>query len=236
MIPGMAQTKPPFRMLGSAMSDFNMNSLKALWLTCQGGRQTTTFRSRDPKEMTLTQFRLFMQEQFHASYKMLPVVNRVFEELDVDGGGTLSWSVRLMTVVLTNSATYIDNGAQELFFGLELIIGGPIEKRAAFYFRVYDIDGSGMVDIAEVEQLMVLAGRSGKSRADRLANVTRVMRKLDQDGDGTVTESEFVRACRLDPSMLECFGTLFGNEETAKRGKMWWSRRSRKEVHDRCVT
>lgn len=44
--------------------------------------------------MSLTQFRMFMQEQFRVSYTMLPIVNRVFDVLDVDGGGTLSWQVR----------------------------------------------------------------------------------------------------------------------------------------------
>ena len=122
MVPGMGRAKPPFRMVGAAMSDFNMEALKvgeaslqnqqygcggranagltslwmvscpqSLWWRCTQGAKH--IRSGDPKEMSLIQFRMFMQEQFHVSYTMLPIVNRVFDVLDVDGGGTLSWQV-----------------------------------------------------------------------------------------------------------------------------------------------
>lgn len=67
----------------------------------------------------------------------------------------------------------------------------------------------------QVAQLMVLAGKTSNARTEK---VKRLMRKLDQDGDGTVTEQEFVAACDADPAMLECFGTLFGTETSARQG------------------
>jgi len=105
---------------------------------------------------------------------------------------------------------------QELFAGLELVIAGKVERKARFYFNVYDIDGSGQVDIDEVEKLIVLAGKGGRNHRERTHNVARVMRKLDKDGDGTVTCGEFVQACKEDPTMLECFGTLFGSADGAR--------------------
>jgi len=99
MIPGMQQAKAPFAQVGQQMSEFTMESLKALWWQCSGGRHTSRFGG-DPKEMTLIQFRLFMQEQFKTPHKMLPVINRVFEALDVDGGGTLSWHVSTVRTLL----------------------------------------------------------------------------------------------------------------------------------------
>ena len=62
---------------------------------------------------------------------------------------------------------------------------------------------------------MALAGKTSNARTEK---VKRLMRKLDQDGDGTVTEPEFVAACSSDPTMLECFGELFGTETSARQG------------------
>lgn len=137
----------------------------------------------------LTQFRLLMQTHFDISRDLMPVINRVFAILDRDHDGVLT--------------------AAEVFTGLAQVVNGSTEDRAAFYFAIYDRDGGGELDKDEILS-MVLMCQEGVNESASKTN--ELLRKLDSDGDGSVTLDEFTAAVSKDPSLLETFATMFNVE------------------------
>ena len=77
-----------------------------------------------------------------------------------------------------------------------------------------DTDGNGTMSRDEV-LAMVLS--SQEAVEDSAAEVKRILDKLDQDGDGSISLDEFKLATKGDPRLLECFGRLFGVETEISR-------------------
>lgn len=82
------------------------------------------------RDMTLVQFRKFMQDHFFCTAEDMPLVNRLFLALDYDNSGSLDY--------------------QELFYGLSCVTHASKAEKAGFYFSLYDTDGSGEMDKDEV--------------------------------------------------------------------------------------
>lgn len=163
-----------------------MEKLQVMW-------RVSATESNGSREMSLPIFRKFMMEQFGVGHEVLPMVNQLFRVLDDDGGGTLSW--------------------HELFVGLSQVMTGTNEERAAFYFDMYDVDGSGEMDHDEILH-MLLSSQQAQEKSVETAN--RVLAVLDEDGDGTVTIDEFIERVQAVPEVLECFRRLFGGAEPGK--------------------
>lgn len=141
--------------------------------------------------LSKARFRVFMTEHLRASAKMLPVLNRVFDVLDTDQSGYLSW--------------------REVFFGIEKMTGtgraGNHEERCSWYFKVYDLDDSGRLDAADILSLLYSTGDCSDADVQR---VTSMVEQFDKDNDGSVTLEEFTEATRREPHLLEAFGRMFG--------------------------
>lgn len=105
---------------------------------------------------------------------------------DTDGSGEVDW--------------------KELFNGLATVCAGTIEEKASFYFNLYDVDGSGEIDTDEVMEMLM----SSREAADTSKEVvSSFLQALDEDGDGSITRSEFIAAVSETPELMECFGRLF---------------------------
>ena len=69
-------------------------------------------------------------------------------------------------------------------------------------FSMYDVDGNGWVDLAEmtliVAAIFKVAG-AGAGPEQRAADIFRIM---DVNNDGRVTRAEFVRTCLNDQKLL----------------------------------
>jgi Ca2+-binding EF-hand superfamily protein len=80
--------------------------------------------------------------------------------------------------------------------------GATIEQRAAFCFRVYDIDKNGYIDANELREIATLSiGDPGKHH-DVL--IQRTFERIDANRDGKVTYDEFINAVRTVPFILAC--------------------------------
>ena len=160
--------------------------------------------------MSLLQFRRFMVNEFHLSNEALPLANRLFNVLDVHD---------------KNRVTFKD-----LMQGLGQVMAGSIESKAAFYFSLYDMDGSGEIDR---EELLRTLYESQVATQGSEEEVVRLMQRLDADGSGTVDAKEFLEACKADHAVLECFGRIFGqttdgrDREGEKKRQMLKQARSR---------
>ena len=95
---------------------------------------------------------------------------------------------------------------RELFDGMQLAAHGPIEDRARFFFKVFDSDHSGELDNDEVYTM--LANGAGPNM-DR-EQLDSIFSLIDEDGDGSITEEEFVKAIINDPSLLRWISHVFG--------------------------
>merc|ERR1712046_398604 len=70
------------------------------------------------------------------------------------------------------------------------------EKTAAGeMFRKYDSDGSGLIDMTEIEALLKDLGIQ-LSSANMKANIDQIMKAGDRDSDGNLSEKEFFKFYR----------------------------------------
>lgn len=65
----------------------------------------------------------------------------------------------------------------------KFIGGNPVTDPVPVYSRIGDADGSGFVDLADVDEIRALAAGEAQPEGDRL-------RVSDLDADGTVTEQD----------------------------------------------
>ena len=77
-----------------------------------------------------------------------------------------------------------------------------------FSFSMYDVDGSGFIELAEMMKLVksifqmmnqTNANRAHLNPAERARTIFRVM---DKDGDGKVNREEFISTCLAEPKIL----------------------------------
>lgn len=189
MLPGMDEAEEPWREIKHRTTKFSMQALFGLWQRCGN-------RDEAGGNMTLSRFQTFFRDEFGCTPAMRPLVSRVFTLLDTDGTGSLDW--------------------KEIFFGLSMVVGRSVEDRAAFFFKLYDADNSGTVSRDEIMEA-VIATQPANADADAIQRkALRIMAHFDADGDDNVTLDEFTATCIRDPSLLECFGSLFGSHELTK--------------------
>ena len=75
---------------------------------------------------------------------------------------------------------------------------------------MYDVDGSGWIDLAEMtklvkslHQLMNERNAQMLTREDPVDKARTIFRKMDADCDGKVTRDEFVSTCLKDQKLIE---------------------------------
>jgi Ca2+-binding EF-hand superfamily protein len=75
---------------------------------------------------------------------------------------------------------------------------------------MYDVDGSGWIDLAEMTKLVkslhqLMNERNAQlvSREHPADRARTIFRQMDADGDGKVTREEFVSTCLEDQKLIE---------------------------------
>ena len=76
---------------------------------------------------------------------------------------------------------------------------------------MYDVDGNGWVDLAEmtkiVKSIFKMIGRGAKQSKDPFETPEKkaedIFRRMDINSDGRVTRQEFVETCLNDSKLLE---------------------------------
>jgi Ca2+-binding EF-hand superfamily protein len=146
------------------------------------------------RSMDRGQFRNALRELWKCPNAAMFLVERIFDVMDADGSGKIDLN--------------------ELYQGISQALRGDIVHRAEYFFSLFDFTGTGHLQSDEVlKMLLVVYGdlAAAEHNDDSLREkAAQVLRKLDEDGSGTVEKSEFVKAAELDPDIIESLSKLFG--------------------------
>ena len=114
--------------------------------------------------------------------------NHVFRTFDTDKNGEISFVEFLLAINVTLSGT-------------------PLEK-LKYAFKLYDIDGNGIIDQGEMNRIVLsiyeLMGEDNLSNDTTEPKYTPeertriIFSQMDANGDGYLTEDEFVQGCEKD--------------------------------------
>jgi diacylglycerol kinase (ATP) len=99
---------------------------------------------------------------------------------------------------------------KELATALSVISKGKPEEKLAYLFDVYDINGDATLDKDElnkiVEQMKTVAKELGRDEASINDFIAGLMKKIDKNGDGQVSKSEWIDGGLRSPSLLVLLG------------------------------
>ena len=114
--------------------------------------------------------------------------NHVFRTFDTDKNGEISFIEFLLAINVTLSGT-------------------PLEK-LKYAFKLYDVDGNGIIDQGEMNRIVLsiyeLMGEDSLSNDITEPKYTPeertriIFSQMDANGDGYLTEDEFVQGCEKD--------------------------------------
>ena len=156
-------------------------------------------------------------DQFYEALKDLersPFSDRVFSICDADGSGQIDFCE--FVIAIWNFCS----------FGHSSML--------KFAFQLYDLDGSGTLEVTEIGALI---GTVYGKPFDTDVRVKRIMEKIDTNGDGIISFGEFVAFNKKYPVLLFpafsmqqvlrklTFGDAFWAKETARRQKQFGGQR-----------
>jgi serine/threonine-protein phosphatase 2B regulatory subunit len=151
------------------------------------------------------------QEEFHEYFHltMTPFSERVYGALDLQDTGELNFQQFLIGVWNLNTLDH--------------------ESLVKYIFDIFDADGGGELDIAEVDALCRMLYNTEET-AD---NVKEVIKAMDTDGDGTVSLGELVAYSLQYPDLLKPAIDLQATLRKDMFGTSLWKRLSkrRKKLH-----
>merc|ERR1711893_534877 len=95
---------------------------------------------------------------------------------------------------------------KEFLLAIDVTSSGSPEEKLNWAFSMYDVDGNGWIDLAEMTRIVqsiykMLGARLMTDSPEQRAE--EIFRKMDVNCDGKVTRQEFVRCCLHDPKLLE---------------------------------
>jgi len=90
------------------------------------------------------------------------------------------------------------------------------DDRLRWSFKLYDEDNSGSIALVEMEKVMeciynMFEGMGQRPSGDPKERAGRIFRKIDINGDGELTENEFIKGCSDDKEMMELLNKLFAS-------------------------
>ncbi|XP_067936593.1 neuronal calcium sensor 2-like [Watersipora subatra] len=107
----------------------------------------------------------------------------VFRTFDADNGGTIDFKEFLLAINITSS--------------------GQITDKLNWAFSMYDIDGNGTIEKAEMVQIIAAIYRMVSNGKDTPAETAeqrteRIFIQMDKNKDGVLTKQEFINGCLSD--------------------------------------
>ncbi|XP_056304090.1 guanylyl cyclase-activating protein 1 [Danio aesculapii] len=88
----------------------------------------------------------------------------------------------------------------EYVAALSLVLKGGVQQKLRWYFKLYDVDGSGCIDREEllliVKAIRAISGVEQEVSAEEFTNM--VFDKIDLNGDGVLTMEEFMEGIQAD--------------------------------------
>uniref|UniRef100_A0A3Q3XSD3 Guanylyl cyclase-activating protein 1 n=1 Tax=Mola mola TaxID=94237 RepID=A0A3Q3XSD3_MOLML len=109
----------------------------------------------------------------------------------------------MFTTFDMNDDGFID--FMEYVAALSLVLKGGVQQKLRWYFKLYDIDGSGCIDREEllliIKSIRAINGNPCEMSAEDFANM--VFDKIDINGDGELSYEEFMEGVQKDETLLK---------------------------------
>ncbi|XP_069007142.1 guanylyl cyclase-activating protein 1 [Embiotoca jacksoni] len=109
----------------------------------------------------------------------------------------------MFTTFDMNDDGYID--FMEYVAALSLVLRGGVQQKLRWYFKLYDVNGSGCIDRDELLQIIksirAINGIPSVMSAEDFANM--VFDKIDINGDGELSYEEFIDGVQNDEMLLK---------------------------------
>ncbi|XP_012682832.1 guanylyl cyclase-activating protein 1 [Clupea harengus] len=95
----------------------------------------------------------------------------------------------------------------EYVAALSLVLKGGVQQKLRWYFKLYDVDGSGCIDRDElhliIRSIHAISGTDYEMSDEDFTNM--VFDKIDINGDGELSYEEFMEGIQSDEKLLERF-------------------------------
>ena len=156
-----------------------------------------------------------------------------FEAVDKDKSGQIdveeffhglkleptSFGERVFKVADVSHDGEIDFG--EFFVAVYNFCSFNADSLLNFCFNIFDVDRSGSIERAEVKALVKMM-RGNSSKLDQKADA--LLKKMDRDGDGEMSLSEFKAMNKTAPSILQPAFELKSQLTEVICGASWWKK------------
>jgi Ca2+-binding EF-hand superfamily protein len=110
------------------------------------------------------------------------LLDRLYSVFDADGGGTVDF--------------------REFCTGLTRMLKGSAVSKLNLLFELYDENGDGTIGMTEIMNVVL---ETNKSLASEAQFAAQIMQTLDVDGDGAITQEEFVQVLNKEPALMSTF-------------------------------
>ncbi|XP_054639624.1 guanylyl cyclase-activating protein 1 [Dunckerocampus dactyliophorus] len=109
----------------------------------------------------------------------------------------------MFTTFDLNDDGFID--FMEYVAALSLVLKGGVHQKLRWYFKLYDLDGSGCIDRDEllliIKSIHAINGVPDDTKAQEFADI--VFDKIDINGDGELSYEEFMGGVQEDEALLK---------------------------------
>ncbi|XP_070607827.1 guanylyl cyclase-activating protein 3 [Erythrolamprus reginae] len=119
-----------------------------------------------------------------------------------------SYVEKVFNIFDTNKDGLID--FLELLAAINLVIRGKIDQKLKWYFKLYDIDGSGTIDRKEVISMLMAVqtiNNNQEMTPEELTNL--IFQKIDVNNDGELTLEELMNGVEKDEQFREIISKSF---------------------------
>jgi len=85
-------------------------------------------------------------------------------------------------------------------------MGGTPEEKLKWAFRMYDVDGNGVIDLEEMTKIVqaiydMLGAGAVKPTDTAEERAKNIFTRMDENNDGNLTEEEFLKGCLQDDEL-----------------------------------
>lgn len=110
-------------------------------------------------------------------------VEQIFRIFDKDGNGSIDF--------------------KEFMLATDMTASGSPEEKLRWAFKMYDKDGSGSIELKEMTEIIgTLYQMEGVTKDSAAERAESIFGALDFDGDGSLTEDEFIQGCMMDQDLV----------------------------------
>merc|ERR1711993_210222 len=104
---------------------------------------------------------------------------------------------------------------------IDVTSSGSAEEKLKWAFRMYDVDGNGVIDQDEmtkiVQAIYDMLGAGATKPTDSAEECAKnIFSRMDENGDGHLTEEEFLRGCLQDDELSQMWSNNFFKKQKQK--------------------